>query len=115
MRALIITLAAAAIAVPAIAQEKPVELKKAPDLAAGPRRTAHRKRADPRRNQNRGAQLAAFNEVGETGRREIAKTHHALLRARRERPSCCAAEHCDELASLHSITSSASASSRSGT
>ena len=32
MRALIITLAAAAIAVPAIAQEKPVELKKAPGL-----------------------------------------------------------------------------------
>src|SRR5262249_10455721 len=56
-----------------------------------------------------------LNEVGETGRREIAKTHHALLRARRERPSCCAAEHCDELAPLHSITSSASASSRSGT
>ena len=32
MRALIITLAAAAIAVPAIAQEKSVELKKAPGL-----------------------------------------------------------------------------------
>ena len=32
MRALIIALAAAAIALPAVAQEKPVELKKAPGL-----------------------------------------------------------------------------------
>src|SRR5438132_13586632 len=37
-----------------------------------------------------------------------------LLRARRERPCHRAAEQRDELASLHSITSSASASSLSG-
>src|SRR5215831_2892860 len=37
------------------------------------------------------------------------------LRARRERPRCRAAEQCDELAPLHSITSSASASNLSGT
>ena len=40
----------------------------------------------------------------------------ALLRARRERPRCCrAAEQRDELAALHSITSSAMASSDGGT
>src|SRR5262245_8858213 len=40
----------------------------------------------------------------------------ALLRPRRERPRYCrAAEQRDELAALHSITSSASASSLSGT
>src|SRR5262249_31777219 len=38
-----------------------------------------------------------------------------LLRARRERPRGCAAERHDELAPLHSITSSAVASSLSGT
>jgi hypothetical protein len=38
----------------------------------------------------------------------------ALLRPRRQRPRCHAAESCDELASFHSITSSASASSLSG-
>src|SRR5262249_14788069 len=41
---------------------------------------------------------------------------HRLLRARRERPrSCRAAEERDELASSHSITSSARASSVGGT
>ena len=39
----------------------------------------------------------------------------ALLRARRERPSGCAAESQEELAALHSITSSARASSVDGT
>src|SRR5262249_60951079 len=40
----------------------------------------------------------------------------ALLRARRERPCCrSAAEQCDELAALHSITSSARASNVAGT
>src|SRR5262245_33481928 len=39
----------------------------------------------------------------------------ALLRARRERPRSRTAEQSDELASLHSITSSASASSVEGT
>src|SRR5262249_30873391 len=38
----------------------------------------------------------------------------SLLRARRERPRCRAAEQHDELATLHSITSSASASSVGG-
>src|SRR5262245_9164334 len=42
----------------------------------------------------------------------------ALLRARRERPRCDAAEQCDEIAALHlrghSMTSSASASSVAG-
>src|SRR5262249_36931814 len=39
-----------------------------------------------------------------------------LLRARRERPHCCrAAEQRDEVAPLHSITSSARASSEGGT
>jgi len=38
-----------------------------------------------------------------------------LLRARRERPSGCAAEQRDELAPFHSITSWASASSVGGT
>src|SRR5262245_3360979 len=33
--------------------------------------------------------------------------HRRLLRVRRERPRCRAAEQCDELAALHSITSSA--------
>src|SRR5262249_14595742 len=48
-----------------------------------------------------------LNEVGEAGRREIAKTHHALLRPRRERPRRRAAEQRDEIATYHSITSSA--------
>src|SRR5262249_23930318 len=56
-----------------------------------------------------------LNEVGETGRREIAKTHHALLRPRPERPRGRAAEQRDELAALHSITSSARASRVGGT
>src|SRR5262249_27451564 len=41
--------------------------------------------------------------------------HRLLLRARRERPRHRAAEQSDELASLHSITSSARASSVAGT
>src|SRR5262245_34925046 len=56
-----------------------------------------------------------LNEVGETGRREIAKTHHALLRPRRERPRRRAAEQRDEVATAaHSITSSARASTAAG-
>src|SRR5262249_54176974 len=48
-----------------------------------------------------GAQL--LNQVGESGGREIAKTHHlcSLLRARRERPWRRAAEERDELASFY--------------
>src|SRR5262249_3839477 len=44
-----------------------------------------------------------LNQVGETGGREIAKTHHlcSLLRARRERPCRRAAEERDELASFY--------------
>src|SRR5262249_34362750 len=38
-----------------------------------------------------------------------------LLRARRERPRCCAAEQRDERAALHSITSSAATSRPDGT
>src|SRR5262249_34674082 len=47
---------------------------------------------------------------------EISNHRHrtALLRPRRERPRCRAAEQRDELAPFHSITSSASASSLSG-
>src|SRR5262249_7288808 len=41
--------------------------------------------------------------------------HRALLRTRRERPSRHATEQTDELASLHSMTSSARASSVAGT
>src|SRR5262249_36688753 len=41
--------------------------------------------------------------------------HRWLLRARRERPCCRAAENRDEIAALHSITSSARASSVGGT
>src|SRR5262245_60679239 len=41
--------------------------------------------------------------------------HRWLLRACRERPCCRAAEQRDELAALHSITSSARASSVGGT
>src|SRR5215831_11581108 len=41
---------------------------------------------------------------------------HRLLRTRRERPRCChAAEQSDELAALHSITSSAMESTPGGT
>src|SRR6516225_9283954 len=41
--------------------------------------------------------------------------HRRLLRARRERPRRCAADECDERAAVHSITSSARASSIGGT
>src|SRR5262245_29760178 len=37
-----------------------------------------------------------LNEVGETGRREIAKTHHALLRPRRQRPRDRRAAECGQ-------------------
>src|SRR5215831_15391062 len=40
--------------------------------------------------------------------------HLRLLRARRQRPRCSAAEQRDELVALHSITSSARASSSGG-
>src|SRR5262249_54844927 len=42
------------------------------------------------------------------------RRHRRLLRARRERPCGCAAEERDELAAVHSITSSARASSDGG-
>jgi hypothetical protein len=51
-----------------------------------------------------------LNQVGETGGREIAKTHHlcCLLCECRKRPRCrSAAEQRDELAPYHSITSRA--------
>jgi hypothetical protein len=51
-------------------------------------------------------------EAGSRGASEKSDHRHRLLRARRERPrGRCAAEECDERAALHSITSSASASS----
>src|SRR5262245_30586286 len=52
-----------------------------------------------------------------TSRRAAEKPdhRHCLLRARRQRPCRRAAEQRDELAAFHSITSSASASSLSGT
>src|SRR5262249_46602796 len=51
------------------------------------------------------------------GRRQIANRHrlYGLLRARRQRPCGCATEQRDEVAPLHSITSSARASSEGGT
>jgi hypothetical protein len=60
------------------------------------------------------------HEVRRVGGRRAAekadRRHHRLLRARRERPRRRrAAEQGDELASLHSITSSAATSSLSGT
>src|SRR5262249_22941331 len=57
------------------------------------------------------------NEMWGVGDRRAAKKtdpRHYLLRARRERPSCRAAQQRDERATPHSITSSASASSLSG-
>src|SRR5262245_57404589 len=70
--------------------------------------------------------VEAFTERGGNARGGIGRPngdeaddrHRRLLRARRERPHCRAAEQRDELAALHrchSITSSASARSRSGT
>src|SRR6516165_6687158 len=55
--------------------------------------------------------------IAHTRGREHADTPHplALLRTRRKQPPHRAAEQHDELAPLHSITSSASASSLSGT
>src|SRR5262249_30732530 len=64
--------------------------------------------------------LAECGQIGCTiDRRRAAEKsdyrHRWLLRARRERPrNRSAAEHCDELASFHSITSSARASSVGG-
>src|SRR5436309_9417235 len=60
------------------------------------------------------------DEVRGFGERRAAEKpghrHRRLLRARRERPRRrCAANECDELAALHSITSSARASSIAGT
>jgi hypothetical protein len=65
------------------------------------------------------AKRMRFSNVPNTPAR-IKKTnlrnHRRLLRTRRERPySRCAAEKSDELASFHSITSSARASSDGGT
>src|SRR5262249_34897588 len=54
-------------------------------------------------------------QVGPFGAEHSDHRHRRLLRARRERPrSRSAAEQRDELAALHSITSSASASSLGG-
>src|SRR5262249_37584644 len=52
-----------------------------------------------------------------SGRKQDTDAPHplALLRARRDRPSCCRAEERDELAPSHSITSSAATSNLSGT
>src|SRR5262245_60247920 len=58
------------------------------------------------------ARLTAYAGAARQSRRPFAL---ALLRARRERPRSCAADECDELAPLHSITSSARASSVGGT
>src|SRR5262245_31357206 len=46
---------------------------------------------------------------------ECDQRHRCLLRARRERPRCRAADERDEVAPLHSITSSARASTVGGT
>src|SRR6516165_6523349 len=53
--------------------------------------------------------------AGRPGTHEPDHRHRRLLRARRERPRRRAAEQRDELAALHSITSSAMASSPAGT
>src|SRR5262249_59053934 len=50
------------------------------------------------------------DNVGRSGVEKSDDRHRRLLRARRERPSRRAAEQRDELAALHSITSSARAS-----
>src|SRR5262249_17799721 len=49
-----------------------------------------------------------------TAAQQANQRHRRLLRARRQRPRGCAAEQRDELAPLHSITSSARASSVGG-
>src|SRR5262249_48070695 len=60
--------------------------------------------------QKLAAQVDCYR-IRRPGRFEIAKPHDfRLLRARRERPRRRAAEQSDERATLHSITSSASAS-----
>src|SRR5262245_5799186 len=53
--------------------------------------------------------------LGEEGEHADPARLVRLLRARRERPRGCAAEQRDELAALHSITSSARASTVAGT
>src|SRR5262249_56826627 len=53
--------------------------------------------------------------IGRSGVDEADHRHRRLLRPRRERPGCRAAEHRHELAAFHSITSSARASSDGGT
>src|SRR5262249_20445013 len=67
--------------------------------------------------------VESFTECGDIARVGIGRPvsdkpdyrHSRLLRARRERPSGCAAEKRNELAPRHSITSSARASSVGGT
>src|SRR5262249_26751467 len=63
-----------------------------------------------RRNVSLSGRLA-FREMDEHSNAADAL---ALLRPRRERPCCCSAEQRDELAPLHSITSSAMASTPGG-
>src|SRR5262249_22766056 len=55
------------------------------------------------------------HSVRRSGVEEPYHWHRRLLRSRRERPRCRAAEQRDELAPSHSITSSARASSVAGT
>src|SRR5215207_1262171 len=63
--------------------------------------------------------MEAAHEMRETVMRSAVEEpdhrHRRLLRARSERPRHCAAEQRNELAPLHSITSSARPSSGSGT
>src|SRR5262249_23287055 len=53
--------------------------------------------------------------AGRSGVKETDHRHRRLLRARRKRPRCHTADKRDELAALHSITSSARAMSVGGT
>ena len=80
-----------------------------------PPRRNRRSRAVDRERQL--ARLPEFKEAADNVRHKHANASHplALLRARRERPRRRAAEKRDELAPLHSITSSARASSIGGT
>src|SRR5262249_36812310 len=58
---------------------------------------------------------SACHDVGRSDAEKRDHRHRRLLPARRERPGRRAAEQRDEVAPLHSITSSAMASSLSGT
>src|SRR5262249_280111 len=60
------------------------------------------------------AQVCFYRVRGRSWFKVTQLEHFRLLRARRERPRRCAAEQRDELAALHSITSSASERSLSG-